>query len=437
MSSTSVRLLAALALLATLTMSARVEAAAKSVTLLGVSGPDGGRFSSALEAELTELYELVPGAEYRRAAEQLGRRGASPEDVRAVALALHVDAVIGGTVVGQGRARVLLIAVREGASGRVIARGRYELGGRTLPLIRERVASDLVRALERVTPIGRARPQAEVEAEPTPGRESPSSSSVEDVSPAVAGDTSIAKRAAAKRAIAGVFGGVGPALLTRRLGFDVASAPSYSGGTVAGVRVEGAVFPLALSAELAEDHPVLASFGLSGSYESIFGFTSTSAAGKSTGTASRWNVLFVGRIPLGHEAAGGTLTLDTGWQRMSWSHAAPVDVGVPDVRYDAIAAGVGWDRPIVGRWATLALRGGYLGVLYDGAIASTTQYGAASAWGLSASASVTSWVTSWLWLQLSGSYDHIGLSFAGAGTRFAHSAGDDWIGGALEVGFAL
>ncbi len=345
MSFISRRLLPALAVAATLAASARVDAAAKTVTLLGVSGPDGGRFSSALEAELTELYELVPGADYRRVAEQLGRRGASPEDVRAVALRLHIDAIIGGTVVGQGRQRLLLVAVREGSSGRVIARGRYELGGRTLPLIRERVAADLVRALERVVPMGRARPPAEVAAESPPdvsASSSPAPSSVEDVSPAVAGDTSIAKQAAAKRAVAGVFGGVGPSLLTRRLGFDVASAPRYAGGTVAGIRVEGAVFPLALSSELAEDHPVLASFGLSGLYESIFGFTSTSAVGKSTGSASRWNVLLVGRIPLGHESAGGTLTVDTGWQRMSWSHAAPVDVGVPDVRYDAIAAGLGW-----------------------------------------------------------------------------------------------
>ena len=426
-----------LAVAVTLAASARADAAAKTVTLLGVSGADGGRFASALEADLTELYELVPGADYRRVAEQLGRRGAAPEDVRAVALRLHIDAVIGGTVVGQGRQRLLLIAVREGSSGRVIARGRYELGGRTLPLIRERVAADLVRALEHVTPIGRARPAAEVAAESPADTSASPSSPVEDVSPAVAGDTSIAKQAAAKRAVAGVFAGVGPSLLTRRLGFDVASAPSYAGGTVAGIRVEGAVFPLALSSELAEDHPVLASFGLSGSYESIFGFTSTSATGKSTGSASRWNVLLVGRIPLGHEAVGGTLTIDTGWQRMSWSHAAPVDVGVPDVRYDSIAAGIGWERALVGRWAVLALRGGYLGVLYDGAIAATTQYGAASAWGVSTSASVTSWMTSWLWLRLSGSYDHVALSFAGAGTRFAHSAGDDWLGGALEVGFAL
>jgi len=43
----------------------------------------------------------------------------------------------------------------------------------------------------------------------------------------------------------------------------------------------------------------------------------------------------------------------------------------------------------------------------------------------------------WLWVRLSASWDRIALSFAGAGTRFAKSAVDNWVGGALEVGFAL
>ena len=116
------------------------------------------------------------------------------------------------------------------------------------------------------------------------------------------------------------------------------------------------MFPLALSAELAAEHPVLASFGLEGSYESIFSFTTKNGGGQSRGTASRWNALFVGRIPLGHEAAGGTLSLDTGWQRLSWSQSAPVDVGVPDVRYDAVALGAGWDRAVAGHWALVDLR---------------------------------------------------------------------------------
>ena len=435
MSRTDVRLALALAVL--LGAAGRVEAAAKTVTLLGVSGVDGHKFAKALESELGELYDLVPSERYRQMALQLGKRGASPEEVRAVARAIGVDAVIGGAVVGHGHGRRLLVAVREGASGRVIARGRYDLSRRTLPLVRERVAADLVRALERVRPVGSvAAPAAAAEASPpvatdeTP--ESPASPA-EDVTPAVAVERTVAPR----RAIAGVQAGVGPSLLTRSLGFDVASAPGYGGGTVAGIRAEGAVFPLALSAELAAEHPVLASFGFVGSYEYVFGFTSSAATGRSRSKASRWNVRFVGRVPLGHHAVAGTLSIDTGLQQMSWSAAAPVDIGVPDVRYDLVTAGLGWERPIVGRWAILAVRLAGMGLVSMGDIASDTQYGRGTGWGLSASASLTMRPRDWLWLRLIGDWDRVAMSFAGAGTRFARHATDNWVGGALEVGFAL
>jgi hypothetical protein len=410
------------------------HAAARSATLLGVGGADGARFAVALEHDLAELYDLVPAAAYRRLAEETGHRGASPAEVRAVATRLGIDAVIGGAVVGGGHARRLLIAVREGATGRVVARGTYDLGGRTLPLVRERVVHDLVLALDRVRPIGTApatAPLADDDREPA------------SAGPAGAGEadaaTGTVTRAESRRsAVGGVSAGVGPALLTRRFGFDVASAPSYAGGTVFGVRVEGAVFPLALSSELAEEHPVLASFGLAGSFEQIIDFTSsTTSGGRSVGHASRWNALLLSRIPLGHGARGGLLLLDTGFQRMSWSHAAPVDVAIPDVRYDVIAAGVGWERALIPRWAALGLRAGYLGVIHSGEISGGAEYGAASGWGLSASASLTTAPLSWLWLRLRGDYDFIGLRFAGAGTRFAHSSADHWIGGALEVGFVL
>ncbi|MCU1282530.1 MAG: hypothetical protein JWM53_6076, partial [bacterium] len=137
---------------------ARAGATAKTVTLLGVSGVDGARFAKALESELGELYDLVPAERYKRTAAQLGHLGASPEDVMAVAHAIGADAIIGGAVAGKGRNRELLIAVREGATGRVVSRGRYGLMGRTLPLVKEKVAADLVRALERIRPVGEAAP---------------------------------------------------------------------------------------------------------------------------------------------------------------------------------------------------------------------------------------------------------------------------------------
>ena len=373
----------------------------------------------------------------------MGRIGASPDDVRAVARAIGADAIIGGAVVGKGRNRQLLIAVREGATGRVVSRGRYGLVGRTLPLVKERVASDLVRALERVRPVGQpgatsAPPPAEPESvtrdEAPPGEVPPPVT--EDVTPAAATDVTVA-RSAPRRPIAGVQGSVGPSLMTRSLSFNVASAPSYSGGTVAGIRAEGSVFPLALSTELAAEHPVLASFGFVGSYEDVFTFTSSTATGSSTGHASRWDVLFVGRVPLGHHSAAGVLTLDTGLQQMSWSHAAPVDVGVPDVRYDLVGGGVGWERPIGTRWLILNARLGIMGLLSAGDIGAPTQYGSVGGWMMAVSGGWTARPADWFWFRISADWDRIALSFAGAGTRFAKSAVDNWVGGALEVGFAL
>ncbi|HEX9102795.1 MAG TPA: hypothetical protein VF997_11360, partial [Polyangia bacterium] len=385
MSSTS-RCIAALVVVA---FAARAGATAKTVTLLGVSGVDGTKFAKALESELGELYELIPGERYKRKALELGHPGASPADVTAVARAIGADAIIGGAIAGKGRNRQLLIAVREGATGRVVSRGRYGLVGRTLPLIKERVASDLVRALERVRPVGQAgaaapppttfEPESVTRDEAPPGDVPPPLT--EDVSPAAATDVTLA-RSAPRRAIAGVQAAVGPSLLTRSLGFDVASAPRYAGGTVAGIRADGAVFPLALSTELAAEHPVLASFGFVGSYEYVFSFTSTANGGSSHGQASRWNVLFVGRVPLGHNAKAGTLTLDTGLQQMSWSHAAPVDVGVPNVKYDLVGGGLGWERALGTRWIILGARLGFMGLLSAGDIAGQTQYGSVGGWAL-------------------------------------------------------
>lgn len=421
------------------------HATARTVTLLGVSGVDGQRFAKALESEIGELYELVPAERYRKKAAELGRPGASPEEVAAVAAAIGADAVIGGAVAGKGRNRQLLIAVREGATGRVIARARYGLAGRSLPLVRERVAADLVRALERVRPIGSVRPGARGGAAAEADNETPSQTNVEapsqlpappvteDVAPAIA----VERTAAPRRPQAGVEAGVGPSLLSRSLGFDVASAPAYSGGSVGGIRAVGTVFPLALSYELAQEHPVLASFGFAGSYEYVFTFHSTTTSGSSTGRASRWNVRFVSRIPLGHAARVGTLTLDTGLQQMSWSHAAPVDVGVPDVRYDLVGGGLGWERALGSRWLILGARFGAMGLLSAGDIASATQYGSVGGWGVQVAGSLSARPRDWVWLRITADWDRIAMSFAGTGTRFAHSATDNWIGAALEVGFAL
>lgn len=443
-------LVAAVGALALFLAPSSARAEAHSVTLLGVSGVGGARFAESLESSLSELYDVVPGDVYKAEARRLGKFGASPDDVHTVCARLRLDAVIAGAVVGAGHRRTLMVAVREGATGQVLARGRYGLGGRTLPLVKERVLRDLVRALDRIhhsapgTPIPAA-PVASDEGEPSgagdadngsapePAESAPSEAPEEPMVSVERGPTPKPEQAQN-----GVEAGVGPTLLTRSLGFDVPSAPAYSGGTVYGIRAEGRVFPIALSAELAQAHPVLSSFGFHGWYEHVFTFNSTSAAGTtSTSHASRWGVLFEGRIPLGHHARGGFLTVETGFQEWSWGSASSADLGVPDVNYDLIDGGLAWDKTLGAKWLALDARLAFLGMVGAGAIATLAEYGSASGYGVTASAGLTARPLSWMWLRLSADYDYLGLAFAGAGTRFAHSATEQWAGGQLEVGFAL
>ncbi len=421
------RIVALLALFAVVAVSARAHAVAKSVTLLGVSGAGGERFADLVEQDLAELYDFVAGDVYRITAERLDKRGASPSEVQAVARALRIDAIIGGAITGVGRERVLAIAVRDGGTGHVVARARYDLSGQTLPRVREKVVSDLVRALERVRGVHVAAPAIAAQEE----EEAPEpAASVEPVATARAPRTPAPTRR-------GVTAGVGLSLFGRRLGFDVGSAPGYHGGTVVGIRADGAVFPLALSAELAEAHPVLASFGIVASYERSLGLSSSTAAASVSGRASRWMAVFVGRIPLGHGARGGHLTLETGLQELSWSSDSPINLGVPDAKYDLVDAGLSWEHDLGTQRVSLALRAAYLGLVSSSGISSDSEYGRATGWGIEASATLTVRPTRWLFLRLDARYTPVVLSFAANGTRYARSATDQWTSGMLEVGFAL
>ncbi len=403
------------------------RAAAGSVSLLGIGGDGGQHLAEQLERDLAELYELVPGDVYRSGAERLGRRGAAPDEVREVCTALRIDAIVAGAIGGEGATRRLVMVTREGASGEVVARARYDLSARTLPLVRERLLRDLVRALERVRRIPpRGQPLAEaapsVEAAPPPA---------EEVEPQVTAAARAPRRA---RPYRGFSAGVGPAIMGRSLSFDVPTAPGYRRGAVAAIRADGTVFPLALSAELAEAHPVLASFGLRGSYERALGLRSSTQIADVAGTASRWSILFIGRAPLGR---GGTLTIETGYQQLGWASESARDLGVPDVGYGLFDFGLVWERALGTPVATLAVRVAGEALADAGAIAAADQYGPTRGGGLELDVGLTVRPLGWLWLRAGARYTPVFLRFAPAGARFARSAVDQLVDGALEVGFAL
>jgi hypothetical protein len=395
----------------------QAHAAAKTVTLLGVSGTGGERLATQLESELQEMYEVVPGEVYKSMAARMGKPGATPEEVQAVASQLRIDAVIGGSIVGTGHARQLMVAVRDGSTGRVIARGKYEIT--TVKALKQRLVADLVQALERSS--GSASSKNEDEAAPITGE-----------------TTRVSKRAPApERPVAGIAASLGPTLMTRQITFANSPTPEYRSGTMVGLRADLALFPFALAQGFASEHPVLASFGVLGSYEHVFGFAYPVEGGTTTGHGERYDILLAGRIPLGHKAVGGYLQLETGFAHVGFSHDDPVAAGLPNVSYDTIDAGFSWDRTVGVPWAKLGFHFAYLAPLSAGDIVTPGQYGRASAWGIDAGAGLTFIPFKWMWLRLDGRYNAVGLKFAGTGAVAAASSTDQFPSGTLSVGFAL
>jgi len=411
-----------LVLLGILATAGAAHAAAKTVTLLGVSGPGGERLGNAIEKQLGELYDVVSGDVYRAQAAKLGMPGASQEEVAAVANALRIDAVIGASIVGTGKNRALMIAVREGATGRLIARGKYELGARPP---KERIVADLVKALDMTS----ARPSS-----------SAGSNSADTASSAGGGDATRATRRAPAKSDGGPIGvalSVGPELLGRTLVIDGGMAPGYDSGALVGLQVQGALFPFALAKGFAKEHPVLASFGLLGGYTHVFGSSVTTTSGTSAVHGDQYDLLFAGRIPLGHQAVGGYFQLETGWQHVSFYHDQPSAVGVPNVSYELLDFGLSWERRLGVDWALLSARFAYLQPLAAGDIVDASQYGRASAWGIEAGGGVTFFPLRWLWLRLDAKYSRVGLNFRGNGTLQATTGADAYPSGSLALGFAL
>jgi hypothetical protein len=406
-----------LVLISTLAMAGAAHASAKTITLLGVSGPGGEKLSAAIEKQLGEMYDVVSGDVYKAQAAKLGASGASQDEVATVATALRIDAVIGASIVGTGKNRVLMIAVREGATGRVIARGKYELG---VHPPKDKIVADLVKALDM-----------------TSGAASAGGGHGSDDAP-LGGDTARVTKRAPSRAMSGPVGiafSIGPSLLGRHFVFDTQTAPDYNYGTLVGLRLQGAIFPFAISKSYAKEHPVLASFGLLGGYAHVFSGDVQTTVGTSGFAGDQYDLLLAGRIPLGHGAIAGFLQVEGGWQHLAFYHDNAV--GIPNVSYEFLDLGLSWDRKLGVDWAQLFVHFAYLQPLAAGDVVSPAQYGRASAWGIEAAGGVTFFPLRWLSIGLEARYERVGLTFKGTGTLAANEAADSIPSGRLSVGFAL
>lgn len=406
---------------------AQAQTQVNRLVFIGVSGTGGAAFAEAMLQELSDAYTVISADTYYKTAERLGRISTKADDVRAVCGELRADALLAGAVRSDESGRELQMSLRDGVTGTVVARLRFPLQGTTLPQIRDKVVFDVVRALTKM-----AQPNLAEDEKPlkttTPEAE-------ESNDPIVIKPTK--RGVSIDRTWRGIAASIGPALTSRSLRFDNIAAPGYYGGTVAGLAVSVTVFPVALSAELANAHPVLASFGLEAQYEHVFAFHPSNGINQLDGSASRWYLRFLGRIPLGHNARGGALTLSTGYQQLTWRSSSPRDLGVPNVDYHMVDLGLGWDHTLGTRYVALALRVGGLVMRSGGPLTSADEYGTARGGGLDATAALSVMPTRWLTLRLTARYTGLFLAFDATGARYARSARDQWMAGLLEVGFAL
>jgi hypothetical protein len=131
------------------------NAAARSVTVIGTDGARSDRFVDQLDEYLSDLYQVIPGEVYQRTLNRLDASGATADELQGVAARLRIDAIVGVSLAGEGGARKLLVTVRAGASGRLVARGQYDVTGRPVGAVCQRVLGDLVRALDRIIPVAK------------------------------------------------------------------------------------------------------------------------------------------------------------------------------------------------------------------------------------------------------------------------------------------
>jgi len=125
-------------------------AAAKTVVVLGVSGPRGGQAAQLVTRALAGRYRVVGRGAFIRAAQQQGGNHHQASGRSAAARALRVDGIISGSMTRAGGRWVLRIVVCSGHSGRQVGSATFPLRGTRLdPTTAHRVPSGIARAMAR------------------------------------------------------------------------------------------------------------------------------------------------------------------------------------------------------------------------------------------------------------------------------------------------
>jgi hypothetical protein len=122
-SASSVARLAVWLVLAAVLVAWPAEAAArKRVAVLPFAGPKADKFQADFEKVVKRRHSVVAAAKWEQTADKLGATDVTDRDLKKVATALNVDAVIVGEVEKRGAKYYLHLELRAGATGKVLHR---------------------------------------------------------------------------------------------------------------------------------------------------------------------------------------------------------------------------------------------------------------------------------------------------------------------------
>jgi hypothetical protein len=438
-----------ISLLLTSGVTSAAKRAGKRIVLMGVAG------APQAEKDLAKFLrgegQVIPMKDYIRVATQLGATGTEPDQVAKVAQRMGVAAIVAGKVEKEKGGLALKIVLREGASGRIVAKLRYpmahpRLDNNLIARLREDVAPVIAQAVAPGGGVGAqeidasndapaARPKGETGG---PDDENPliaarakeaqaprrSSSPSKDTGEEPTGPRN------AQNTVLELSAGVG--FSSRNYSTSNMSEPSYSSGQIPGFRLDAAVYPAASLGKLA------GAFGIDARYEKSATFNSQSPTMSGTTEPTEEDAFSIGlrgRWIVRDTADSPVLSARLGYGQRRFAISGDQNFGIPEIDYTFLAVGAFAKVPLGS--PKFALEGGieYHAVTGAGPIVESQNYGAATVNGFQAEGGIAIVPVDWLLLRAGASYTRFAFSFTGGGAKSADTATDEYVGGFLTAGY--
>jgi len=228
---------------------------------------------------------------------------------------------------------------------------------------------------------------------------------------------------------------LGLSLNARRMSFTSAgTAPvGYKGVPVAGVLVDGTIFPLAVGHKRGG---MIKNLGLTVMYDKVIKINSKANGMSLPTTEARYAFGAAFRYPFGTEATAPVIGASLRFGRQNFTISGMTEL--PNVNYTIVDPMLTFKYPVNDK-VILGANLGVMLVLGTGQIQKADQYGAASVFGVEGELGGDYALTKNIFARAAFKFETIGFTFKGTGAKaMANSvsgARDTYLGGAVTVGY--